>query len=67
MTDNYPEDFNEEIKKMNSNEIAVLHTAYLVFSSKFIEYVREMDTELFKRALDYAATVVDAHNSIEKK
>lgn len=57
MINEYPGDFNEEIKKMNNTEMAVLQSVYLVFSSKFIEYIREMDAELFKRALDYAATI----------
>jgi|APGre2960657444_1045066.scaffolds.fasta_scaffold326311_2 uncharacterized membrane protein len=69
MTKEYPEDFNEdfneEIKKMKPEEIRLLNEVYLMFSSKFIEYIREMDTELFKRATDYATTV--KINKITKK
>lgn len=52
-----PEDFIEEIKKMNKSEVMLLNNIYLEFSSKFIEYIREIDTELFKRATDYALTI----------
>ncbi len=64
INDNY-ENFDEEIKKMNSKEIVLLNTAYLEFSAKFIEYVKEMDTELCKRATDYAVTV-NVKNSPKK-
>ena len=51
------DDFINKIKSMNTEELGILHAAYLSFSSKFIEYVREVDPVTFKRALDYAATV----------
>lgn len=65
MINDYSDDFNKEIKKMKPKEIRLLNEAYLMFSSKFIEYIREMDTELFKRATDYAATV-DISNTPKK-
>lgn len=47
------------IHKLNKSQLDLLTTAYLIFSSKFVEYIRETDSEVFKRALDYAATVTD--------
>lgn len=55
--DDFAQKFAEEIKNMNPQELALLNDVYLSFSSKFIEYVREIDPILFNRALDYASTV----------
>ena len=54
------EEFMDKIKNMNMDEMTALHVAYLSFSSKFIEYIREIDPVLFKRALDYGSTVSDS-------
>ena len=59
MTNDDPNDIIEQIKQMNKEELNAMNVAYLSFSSKFIEYVREVDPTTFKRALNYAATVVD--------
>jgi len=48
---------NEEFKNMTPEEIEQFEDAYLMFTSNFIEYIREVHPDVFKRALDYAVTV----------
>lgn len=48
------DDLDEERK-----EAEILAQAFLVFTHHFQEYVREMDPEMWKRAVDYAKTFTE--------
>jgi len=48
---------NEDFKNMTPEEIEQFEDAYLMFTSNFIEYIREVYPDVFKRALDYAVTI----------
>ena len=50
------EELSEEEELMELEEDLLVKEALLEFSFKFSEYIREMDPELWKRAVDYAVT-----------
>lgn len=47
---------NEDLTPEQSEMLA---NAYLSFSEKFAEYIRQIDMDLFKRAVDYAKTFTE--------
>jgi hypothetical protein len=49
-------DLAAEEEIMELEEELLVREALLEFSFKFSEYIREMDPELWKRAVDYAVT-----------
>jgi len=51
------EDINEEDLTQEQSEMVA--NAYLSFTDKFAEYIRQMDPNLFKRAVDYAKTFTE--------
>lgn len=58
---------NNPFGKLSRQEVNMITDAYLSFSAKFIEYVREVDAELFKRASNYAETISDTPKLKKKK
>ena len=50
------DDLNEDDTR---REAELLSQAFLVFTHHFQEYIREMDPEMWKRAVDYAKTFTD--------
>ena len=57
----FEDDEMEEIdgEELSEEQSELLANAYLSFSDKFAEYVRQMDKDLFKRAVDYAKTFTE--------
>lgn len=51
------EDINEEDLTQEQSEMVA--NAYLSFTDKFADYIRQMDPGLFKRAVDYAKTFTE--------
>lgn len=51
------EDINEEDLTQEQSEMVA--NAYLSFTDKFADYIRQMDPNLFKRAVDYAKTFTE--------
>jgi len=51
------EDINEEDLTQEQSEMVA--NAYLSFTDKFADYIRQMDPSLFKRAVDYAKTFTE--------
>lgn len=51
------EDIDEE--DLTQEQSDMIANAYLSFTDKFAEYVRQMDANLFKRAVDYAKTFTE--------
>ena len=49
------DDLNDDIR----DEAEKLSLAFLQFTHHFQEYIKEMDPELWKRAVDYAKTFTD--------
>tara|TARA_B100000900_G_C20593462_1_gene722455 strand:+ start:2085 stop:2351 length:267 start_codon:yes stop_codon:yes gene_type:complete len=55
------EDFLDEYSSENEENAARLVKAYLTFTSRFSEYIREVDESLWNKAIDFAKdyTTVD--------
>ena len=51
------EDINEEDLTQEQSEMVA--NVYLSFTDKFADYIRQMDPNLFKRAVDYAKTFTE--------
>lgn len=51
------EDIDEE--DLTPEQSDMIANAYLSFTDKFAEYIRQMDINLFKRAVDYAKTFTE--------
>ena len=56
LPDEEDESLDEEEEILELEEELLVKEALLEFSFKFSEYIREMDPELWKRAVDYAVT-----------
>lgn len=60
---NIDDDFDdmEEIDEedLDPEQSQKLAEAYLSFTDKFAEYIRQMDIDLFRRAVDYAKTFTE--------
>jgi len=48
---------SDKFKKLSQKELNIVSSIYLNFSTNFIEYIKELDPEMYKRAVDYASTV----------
>lgn len=58
------DNFDDEMEEINEEDLdpeqsQKLAEAYLSFTDKFAEYIRQMDIDLFRRAVDYAKTFTE--------
>jgi len=53
------EDNNELPEGMSDDELDLISKAYINFTGRFSDYIKEMDPELWQRARSYAADYVD--------
>ncbi len=47
----------KDFENLSEEEIQEMEDAYFLFTTNFIDYVKEINPELFNRALDYASTI----------
>lgn len=58
MEKNMNENLNpENFENMTPEDLENFQDSYLIFTSNFIEYVREIYPDVFNRAADYATTI----------
>lgn len=55
----FDEDSDEEFQEMNEENQMKVCQAFLQFNSYFSQYIKEMNPELWKKAVDYAKDSVD--------
>lgn len=50
---------SDDLDEEERREAEMLSQAFLIFTHHFQEYIREMDAQLWKRAVDYAKTFTE--------
>lgn len=55
----FDEDSDEEFQEMNEENQMKVCQAFLQFNSYFSQYIKEMNPDLWKKAVDYAKDSVD--------